>query len=350
MGRQGILDAYRTGRGSIRLRGMAEIEEGPRNDRIVVTDAALPGEPRTSSSPRSRSWSTTASSTGIADLNDESAGKSEHAPRDQAQARRAGPRHPQQPLQAHAAADELRGEHGGPGRRRAPHAQPARRAAWPTSSTRSRSSPAAREFRLDKAEGPGPHRRGPAQGARPDRRRSSPPSGPRADTPAAREAPDGRRRSSSARCRPSTSSTCSCRRLTRLGRADLEEELAELRETIAELEAILGRRGQAPRRSSSDELGEVREKYAQPPRLADHLRRRRPRHRGPHRRRGPRRHHDGQGLHQDRRGRRLPHPGPRRPGRGRRQAARTRTTSTTSSTPRPTPTCCSSRTGAGCTA
>ena len=37
MGRQGILDAYRTGRGSIRLRAVAEIEEGRTNDTIVVT-------------------------------------------------------------------------------------------------------------------------------------------------------------------------------------------------------------------------------------------------------------------------------------------------------------------------
>jgi DNA gyrase subunit A len=38
MGRQGILDAYRTGRGSIRLRAVAEIEEGKRSDQIVVTE------------------------------------------------------------------------------------------------------------------------------------------------------------------------------------------------------------------------------------------------------------------------------------------------------------------------
>ncbi len=37
MGRQGILDAYRTGRGSIRLRAVAEIEEGRTNDLIIVT-------------------------------------------------------------------------------------------------------------------------------------------------------------------------------------------------------------------------------------------------------------------------------------------------------------------------
>src|SRR3954466_9661646 len=38
MGRSGIMDAYRTGKGSIRLRGKAEIEEGARNDRIVITE------------------------------------------------------------------------------------------------------------------------------------------------------------------------------------------------------------------------------------------------------------------------------------------------------------------------
>ncbi len=38
MGRSGIMDAYRTGRGSIKLRGRAEIVEGKRNDQIVVTE------------------------------------------------------------------------------------------------------------------------------------------------------------------------------------------------------------------------------------------------------------------------------------------------------------------------
>ena len=37
MGRQGILDAYRTGRGSVRMRAVAEIEEGPRTRQIVVS-------------------------------------------------------------------------------------------------------------------------------------------------------------------------------------------------------------------------------------------------------------------------------------------------------------------------
>src|SRR3546814_19584948 len=40
MGRSGIMDAYRTGKGSIRLRARAEIVEGTgrQRDRIVVTE------------------------------------------------------------------------------------------------------------------------------------------------------------------------------------------------------------------------------------------------------------------------------------------------------------------------
>jgi len=38
LGRAGILDAYRTGRGSVRMRAKAEIVEGPRNQQIVVTE------------------------------------------------------------------------------------------------------------------------------------------------------------------------------------------------------------------------------------------------------------------------------------------------------------------------
>ena len=38
LGRQGILDAYRTGRGSIKMRAVAEIEEGRGGDRIVVSE------------------------------------------------------------------------------------------------------------------------------------------------------------------------------------------------------------------------------------------------------------------------------------------------------------------------
>jgi DNA gyrase subunit A len=52
-------------------------------------------------------------------------------------------------------------------------------------------------------------------------------------------------------------------RLTRLGRSDLEAEMAKLRETIAELESILGDEGRL-RGVIKDELGAVRTKYATP--------------------------------------------------------------------------------------
>src|ERR1019366_4104617 len=52
-------------------------------------------------------------------------------------------------------------------------------------------------------------------------------------------------------------------RLTRLGRSELEEEMAKLRETIAALEAILGDPAKL-RAVISEELTEVRNKYANP--------------------------------------------------------------------------------------
>src|SRR5579885_1478878 len=52
-------------------------------------------------------------------------------------------------------------------------------------------------------------------------------------------------------------------RLTRLGRAQLDEELAKLRETIAELEAILSDPGKL-RQVIKDEMGEIRAKHAEP--------------------------------------------------------------------------------------
>jgi DNA gyrase subunit A len=52
-------------------------------------------------------------------------------------------------------------------------------------------------------------------------------------------------------------------RLTRLGRTELEEEMAKLRETIAELEAILGDPTKL-RAVISEELTEIRNKYANP--------------------------------------------------------------------------------------
>jgi DNA gyrase subunit A len=75
MGRQGILDAYRTGKGSIRLRAVAEIEEstsGRAGDRIVVTE--MPYQTSISATAaRIKELVESRAVDGIADVNDESA-------------------------------------------------------------------------------------------------------------------------------------------------------------------------------------------------------------------------------------------------------------------------------------
>ncbi|MEJ5255040.1 MAG: DNA gyrase subunit A [Acidimicrobiales bacterium] len=72
MGRQGIIDAYTTGRGSIRLRGKAEIEEGARNDRIVITELPYQVSPDAVLT-KIRDLVESRELEGIADLNNESA-------------------------------------------------------------------------------------------------------------------------------------------------------------------------------------------------------------------------------------------------------------------------------------
>jgi DNA gyrase subunit A len=74
MGRQGILDAYRTGKGSIRLRAVAEIEEGTgrSGDLIVVTE--MPYQTSISATAaKIAELVQTRQIDGIADVNDESA-------------------------------------------------------------------------------------------------------------------------------------------------------------------------------------------------------------------------------------------------------------------------------------
>src|SRR5579885_1110525 len=72
MGRQGIIDAYTTGKGSIRVRAVAEIEEGKRNDLIVVTE--MPYQTSMSATAaRIKELVETRQVDGIADVNDESA-------------------------------------------------------------------------------------------------------------------------------------------------------------------------------------------------------------------------------------------------------------------------------------
>ena len=74
MGRQGILDAYRTGRGSIRLRAVAEIVEGRRNDMIVVSKLPYQVSPSTVL-VKIKELVDSGELTGIADINNASAGE-----------------------------------------------------------------------------------------------------------------------------------------------------------------------------------------------------------------------------------------------------------------------------------
>jgi DNA gyrase subunit A len=72
MGRQGIIDAYRTGRGSIKLRGKAEIEEGTRSDYIVITELPYQVSPN-QFIVKVKELVDNRELDGIAELNDESA-------------------------------------------------------------------------------------------------------------------------------------------------------------------------------------------------------------------------------------------------------------------------------------
>ena len=75
MGRAGIIDAYRTGRGSIKLRAVAEIEEAQVavDMQIVVTEMPYQTSSRRSPS-RIKELVDSGELDGIADVNDESAG------------------------------------------------------------------------------------------------------------------------------------------------------------------------------------------------------------------------------------------------------------------------------------
>ena len=167
LGRQGILDAYRTGRGSIKMRAVAEIEEGRSGDRIVVSE--LPYQTSVEVIEQKITELVRAGDLdGISGMRNASANQqptSGHRP----QARRQRQRRPEQPLQADAAADQLRRQHAGPGRRRAPHAEPRPGAlALHRPPDRGHSAP----VRIPAGEGaqPGAHRRGPAAGHRHARR------------------------------------------------------------------------------------------------------------------------------------------------------------------------------------
>ena len=239
MGRQGIIDAYRTGRGSIRLRAVAEIEEATKRRRPDRRHRdAVPGRHRTASSTKIKELVETREIEGIADVNDESA-RRQDPPRHQAEARRA--------RRSSSSTTST-------STRRCRRTSRSTRWRWSTACpARSTSLQALlayidhqvevirrrSEFRLRQGPRARPHRRGPAQGPRRDRRDHRHHPGVRAT---------GRRPSDALMAAPFEFTEVQAEhildmqlgRLTRLGRVDLEEEMAELRATIAELEAILG--------------------------------------------------------------------------------------------------------------
>ena len=133
VGRRGIEDAYRTGRGSITMRAVVNTEEINGPDVPGGHRAALPGEPgqpgaedrRAGEGRQGRRHRRRARRVLLADR---------PAPGDRPEAGRGRQGRTEQPLQAHAAAGLLRRQHAGAGRRRAAHA-----VAWtPSSGTGSR--------------------------------------------------------------------------------------------------------------------------------------------------------------------------------------------------------------------
>src|SRR6266540_14684 len=121
MGRDGINDAYETGRGSIKMRARVEIEEG-RLGRMRLVATELPYMVNKSRlAEKIAHLVQTRKISDIADLKDE---PGRHAPGDRAQAERQPARGPEPALQAHAAPGHVRCDHAGPGRWGAPDPEP----------------------------------------------------------------------------------------------------------------------------------------------------------------------------------------------------------------------------------
>ena len=152
MGRAGIMDAYRTGKGSIRLRAKAEIVEGTgrQRDRIVVTE--MPYQTSIAATAmKIKELVDTRPIEGIADVNDESArGKTRlviELKKDAPALVILNNLYKHTPLQTNFAVNTVALVDG------VPRTLNLSRRCRPTSTTRSRSSAGAAEFRLRKAPG-----------------------------------------------------------------------------------------------------------------------------------------------------------------------------------------------------
>jgi DNA gyrase subunit A len=260
MGRQGIIDAYRTGKGSIRMRAKADIEEGSgrQRDRIVVTE--MPYQVGVNAvSAKIKELVETRAIEGVADVNDETAGTSTRLV---IELKRDAPAliilnnlYKHTPLQTNFAVNMVALVDGIPRTLNLVQALQAY-VAHQVEVIRRRS-----EFRLRKAK----ERAHIVEGllkaldmidAIIAAIRASD------DRGAAREALLAEPFSFS-EIQANHILDMTLGRLTRLGRAELDEEMAKLRETIADLEAILGDEVRL-RQVIKDELGEIRQKFATP--------------------------------------------------------------------------------------
>ncbi len=258
MGRQGIIDAYRTGRGSIKLRGKAEIEESSRGDFIVITELPYQVSPN-QFIVKVKELVDNRELEGIAELNDESA-KGEmrlvlRLKRDAPALVILNNLYKRTPLQTNFAVNTVALVDG------VPRTLDLRSALQAYIEHQLEVITRRSQYRLDEAQ-----------------RRAHIVEGllkaldlideiiaairASADKAAAREALMAAPFEFSAE-QAEHILDMQLSRLTRLGRSQLEEEMTKLRETIAELEAILGDEGRK-RSVISSELAEVKGTYAQP--------------------------------------------------------------------------------------
>ena len=198
MGRQGILDAYRTGKGSIRLRAVAEIEERASRPATASSSPRCPTRrPSRRPRPRIKELVETRAIEGIADVNDESArGKTRlviELKKDAPGLVVLNNLYKHTPLQTNFSVNTVALVDGVPRTLNLVQALQAY-IDHQVEVIRRRT-----EYRLRQGREAAPHPRGPPQGHRRHRRRSSPPSGP---------ATTGRRQAS--RSWPSRSSSARC--------------------------------------------------------------------------------------------------------------------------------------------
>ena len=245
MGDDGIKDAFRTGRGTVRVRAVHEIEAGKRGGQaIVLTEVPF-------------QTSVDAIAGKLAELvrvgqdrrrprHPQRVGAGQDAPRD-----RAAPRHQpadraEQPVQAHRRADARSRSTWWRSSTACPARSTCRRRCSTGSTTRSSSSPGAassgcrrRQDRLHIVEGL-------REGARHDRRDREGDPRVEGSRRGARRA-DGRSRSSSPRSRRTTSSTCrsagsrsSAARSSTRRRKELEATIKELKRILAKRDVLMG--------------------------------------------------------------------------------------------------------------